>query len=141
MPYRISLWASERARWRPYRPLFHDGPWGRPLSVHAGFFPVASDTLRAQEFDLTEWGMEPRPKDKMPPNPIAPIVRAVVWNTIFGYDDFLDGEPQPSLMYQMKMTNRITNALCETLDQDHWDYSDRVRRASTKHTWGVPTDG
>lgn len=77
--------------------------------------------------------MEPRPKDKMPENPLEPIVRAVVFNTMNETSfTFLDHAGRAAV---------IARRLCETIDQDGWDHSDRVRRASTKLTWGSDTDG
>lgn len=81
--------------------------------------------------------MEPRPKDKMPPNPIEPLVRAVVFNAVHETRRSAYLDPDVATLLVLKITER----LCEHVDQDGWDHSDRVRRASTKLTWGADTDG
>jgi hypothetical protein len=88
---------------------------------------------------LTGERMEPRPTDKMPPNHLEPIVRAVVFNALADYRALREVRAVDGT--STECADFIAHRLCETLEQDHWDASDRVRRALTKHTWGVPTDG
>lgn len=83
------------------------------------------------------WSMtvEPRPLDKMPPNHLLPLVRAVVHNAMAEMNCDMDAIGFATLR------EHIARRLTETIDQDGWDHSDRVRRASTKLTWGAETDG
>jgi len=80
--------------------------------------------------------MEPWPRDKMPPNHLLPIVRAVVYTALVDWG-MQAGEVDVSAETCAAF---IADRLCETLNQDHWDQSDRVRRALTKLTWGVGDD-
>lgn len=81
--------------------------------------------------------MEPRPKDRIPENPLRPLVRGVVFNAIADSMVYPRIGPDVAAL----LTLDITNRLCETIDQDGWDQSDRIRRASTKLTWGAEPDG
>ena len=75
--------------------------------------------------------MEPRPKDRMPTNPLEPLVRAVVHNAMADVNCDMEAIGYRTLREQ------IVSRLCEHIDQDGWDHSDRVRRAATKLTWGA----